>query len=75
MIIDFQFTTTAGLLCFSGCLALLQPNNKWKVFGAFAIFVASLIRFYAAGLVGIICSPLFFMAFVKDKKQMISRMG
>lgn len=71
IIIDFQFTTTAGLLCFSGCLALLQPNNKWKIFGAFAIFVASLIRFHAAGLVGIICSPLFFIAFMKDKKQMI----
>lgn len=71
IIIDFQFTTTAGLLCFSGCLALLQPNRKWKLYGTFAIFVASLIRFYAAGLVGMICVPLFIMAFVKDKKQLI----
>lgn len=71
IVIDFQFTTTAGLLCFSGCLALLQPYRKWKLYGAFAIFVASLIRFYAAGLVGLICSPLFIMVFVKDKKQLI----
>lgn len=71
IIIDFQFTTTAGLLCFSGCLALLEPYKRWKLYGAFAIFVASLIRFYAAGLVGLICSPLFIIALVKDKKQLI----
>lgn len=71
IIIDFQFTTTAGLLCFSGCLALLQPLRKWKLYGAFAICVSSLVRFHAAGLVGLICAPLFILDFVKDKKQLI----
>ncbi len=71
IIIDFQFTTTAGLLCFSGCLVLLQPNRKWWLWGACAVFVASLIRFHAAGMVGVICAPLFFVSFLRDKKLML----
>ena len=31
IIISFQFTTTAGLLCFSGCLALLKPTKNGKL--------------------------------------------
>lgn len=39
IIIAFQFTTTAGLLCFSGCLAMLQHSKKWRIAGAGAVFV------------------------------------
>lgn len=67
MIIAFQFTTTAGLLCFSGCLALLQSSKKWRFVGISAIFVASLIRFQAAGLVGLLFAPVLILEYIKDK--------
>lgn len=67
MIIAFQFTTTAGLLCFSGCLALLQSSKRWRLVGISAIFVASLIRFQAAGLVGLLFAPLLILEFIRDK--------
>lgn len=67
MIIAFQFTTTAGLLCFSGCLALLQSSKKWRFVGISAIFVASLIRFQAAGLVGLLFAPVLILEFIEDK--------
>ena len=68
IIIYFQFTTTAGLLCFSGCLALIQPSKKWRIIGVCAVFVASLIRFHVAGLVGLLCAPLLIMRLVQDKR-------
>ena len=71
IILAFQFTTTAGLLCFSGCLSLFQPSKRWRVIGTAAIFIASLIRFHAAGLVGLVCLPLFLMEFVKDKHYIL----
>ena len=68
IIIGFQFTTTAGLLCFSGCLALLQPSRKWRITGICAIFVASLIRFQAAALVGILCAPLLLAKVIEGRR-------
>lgn len=65
IIIGFQFTTTAGLLCFSGCLALLQPTRKWHISGVCAIFVASLIRFHAAALVGVLFAPMLLAKLYK----------
>ena len=82
IIIAFQFTTTAGLLCFAGCLALLhsstsqgcfpssRPNGDlaWRIVGLSSIVVASLIRFNAAALVGIMCLPMFINAFVLNHR-------
>ena len=68
IIIGFQFTTTAGLLCFCGCLALLQHSRKWFIAGMGVIFVASLIRFSAAGLVGVLCSPLLVFELMRDNR-------
>ena len=68
IIIAFQFTTTAGLLCFSGCLAMLQHSKKWRIAGVGVIFVASLIRFSAAGLVGLLCFPMFASEFAREKR-------
>lgn len=68
IIVRFQFTTTAGLLCFSGCLALLQPSRKWRIVGVGAVFIASLIRFHAAGLVGLMCAPMMLVEFVNEKR-------
>lgn len=68
IIIGFQFTTTAGLLCFSGCLAVLQHSKKWYIAGTGAIFMASLIRFSATGLVGVLCFPLFVFELIRNKR-------
>ena len=68
IIMALQFTTTAGLLCASGCVALLIPSKKWRVAGLIAIVTASLIRFNASALVGILFAPMFIMAFFRDKK-------
>lgn len=59
IIISFQFTTTAGLLAFAGCLALTRETNKHFIIGAIYLLIASMIRFQAAGLVGIMMLPLF----------------
>lgn len=68
IIMGFQFTTTAGLLCFSGCLAMLRSSWRWKIVGFGAIFLASLIRFKAAALVGLMCVPMFTLEFTKSKR-------
>lgn len=75
IIIGFQFTTTAGLLCFSGCLALLQPTRKWRIAGICAIFVASLIRFNAAALVGILCAPLLLTKVMEERRYILGLVG
>ena len=67
IIIAFQFTTTAGLLCFSGCLALRRSSNRWRMMGLVAIFIASLVRFQAAALVGVICAPMLIADFIKER--------
>lgn len=68
IVINFQFTTTAGLLCFSGCLALVQPSKKWRIIGVCAVFIASLIRFHAAGMVGLLFAPVLITSFFNDKR-------
>lgn len=68
IIIGFQFTTTAGLLCFAGCLSLLQPIKKWRIIGVGFIFVASLIRFSAAGLVGLLFAPMLLVKAWESKR-------
>ena len=71
MIVGFQFTTTAGALCCCGCMALLQPSKKCKVLGVAFVLIASLVRFSAAGLVGLLFAPFFVMFFLKDRKYVI----
>lgn len=68
VIMALQFTTTAGLLCASGCVALLRPTRKWRVAGLLAIVVASLIRFNASAMVGILFAPMFLAEWIKDKR-------
>lgn len=73
MIVALQFTTTAGLLCLSGCIALLQDNKKWQLYSITAIFVASLIRFKAAGLIGLLFMPIFLNEILLLKRKFIIR--
>lgn len=68
IIAAFQFTTTAGLLCCAGCVALFNPSRKWWMSGVICILVASMIRFSAAAAVGLLFAPLFSFSSFKNKK-------
>ena len=58
IICALQFTTTAGLVCLAGCVLLMRgtPRSEWA--GAALVVEASLIRFVAAGLVGLLMAPI-----------------
>lgn len=58
IIAALQFTTTAGLVCLAGCVLLMRgtPRSEWV--GAALVLVASLVRFVAAGLVGLLMAPI-----------------
>ena len=68
IIVGFQFTTTAGALCCCGCMALLRPSKKCKALGVMSVFIASLVRFQVAGLVGLLFIPFFVADFLQNKK-------
>lgn len=68
LIMALQFTTTAGLLCASGCMSLLRLNRKWRIAGLCMVVVASFIRFNASAMVGLLFAPMFLAAWVRDKK-------
>lgn len=64
---NFQFTTTAGIMTFAGCV-LINKNEKIRVaLGVLLIVVASLIRFEAAGVVALILCPFFVKNFIQKK--------
>ena len=58
MIVALQFTTTAGLVCLAGCVLLLRESFKARWCGVGMVIVAALIRFFAAGLVGLLMAPI-----------------
>lgn len=68
IIVGFQFTTTAGIMCCSGSMALLKSNKWCRVYGLVAILIALLIRFESAGMVGLMFAPLFMLEVLKDKR-------
>ena len=58
IIVALQFTTTAGLTCLAGCVLLMRgtPRAQWS--GVALVVIAALIRFVAAGLVGLLMAPI-----------------
>ena len=58
VIVALQFTTTAGMVCLAGCMMLLRGGKLMRWGGAGMVVVASLIRFAAAGLVGLLMAPI-----------------
>ena len=58
IIVALQFTTTAGLTCLAGCVLLTRgtPRAQWS--GVVFVVIAALIRFIAAGLVGLLMAPI-----------------
>ena len=58
IIIALQFTTTAGLACLAGCMLLLRVSKKARWTGVLFVIAGALVRFYAAGLVGLLMAPI-----------------
>ena len=58
IIIAMQFTTTAGIACVAGCMLLLRESPKARWTGVLFVIVAALVRFFAAGLVGLLMAPI-----------------
>lgn len=58
IIVALQFTTTAGLTCLAGCMLLLRESKQARWSGVVLVTVAALIRFMAAGLVGLLMAPI-----------------
>lgn len=59
LILYFQFTTTAGLTCFAGCVLLSRKTKFAYILGLILVVTASLVRFAAAGLVVLLYIPVF----------------
>ena len=57
-IIALQFTTVAGITCLAGCMLLLRNSAKARWSGVVFVLIAALVRFYAAGLVGLLMAPI-----------------
>ena len=63
IIAAMQFTTTAGLVCLAGCMLLLRKSKKARWSGVVFVVIAALIRFYAAGLVGLLMAPIIIYTY------------
>jgi len=66
-----QFTTTAGLVCVAGCMLLLRHGIKARWFGVALVIIAALIRFFAAGLVGLLMMPIILYTYRLDWRKYI----
>lgn len=63
IIVALQFTTTAGLICLAGCVALLRDSKRSVWIGVVMVIIAALIRFMAAGLVGLLMAPIILYTY------------
>ena len=69
---SFQFTTIAALTCIAGVLMLICYRKHWIwIIGGGYIVCASLIRFNAAGLVGLMMVPLILWINKKKWKEYV----
>ena len=72
IIVSLQFTTTAGLVCLAGCVLMLRRSITAQGCGALLVIIAALIRFYAAGLVGLLMAPIILYTYRWDWKRYIA---
>ncbi len=71
-VIRLQFTTVAASLAFAGLLLLCKRNF---IFGGVLLLLGSLIRFEAAGMVGVIMMPVIAMEYKFDWKKAWASLG
>jgi len=72
IIIALQFTTTAGFICLAGCMLLLRQSPKARWTGVGFVIVAALIRFFAAGLVGLLMAPIILYTYRLEWRKYIA---
>ena len=72
IIIALQFTTTAGLVCLAGCMLLLRESKKARWSGVVLVIIAALIRFMAAGLVGLLMAPIIVYTYRLNWRRYIA---
>lgn len=73
IIIAFQFTTTAGITSLAGCALLLRKESlkaRWS--GVSLLVVAALVRFWAAGLVGLLMAPMIIYVYRWDWRKYLT---
>lgn len=58
IIVSLQFTTTAGLVCLAGSVLLMRSSWQSQWTGVVMVLTAALVRFMAAGLVGLLMAPI-----------------
>lgn len=72
IIIALQFTTTAGLICLAGCMLLLRERKRARWSGVLLVIIAALIRFMAAGLVGLLMAPIIVYTYRLNWRKYIA---
>lgn len=72
IIVALQFTTTAGLVCLAGCALLLRESKKSRWSGVAMVVIAALIRFMAAGLVGLLMAPIIVFTYRLNWRKYIA---
>jgi hypothetical protein len=72
VIVALQFTTTAGLVCLAGCMLLLRGSWQARWSGVLLVIVAALIRFMAAGLVGLLMAPIIVYTYRLEWRKYIA---
>jgi len=72
IIVALQFTTTAGLTCLAGCALLLRESKKARWIGVVFVIIAALIRFMAAGLVGVLMAPIIVYTYRLNWRKYIA---
>ena len=72
IIVALQFTTTAGLVCLAGCMLLLRESKRARWSGVVLVVIAALIRFMAAGLVGLLMAPIMLYTYRLEWRKYIA---
>lgn len=71
IVISLQFTTTAGFVCLAGCVLLMRRRALCRWSGVVLVVMAALIRFMAAGLVGLLMAPIIVYTWQRDWRKYI----
>ena len=72
IIVALQFTTTAGLTCLAGCALLLRESKTARWTGVLLVVIGALIRFMAAGLVGVLMAPIIVYTYRLNWRKYIA---
>lgn len=71
IVISLQFTTTAGFVCLAGCVLLMRERASSRWLGVLMVVIAALIRFMAAGLVGLLMAPIIVYVLRLNRRRYI----